>query len=53
MALLFALTAAAIGGIWYGVTRKKRNVTITFGIALLILWILAGIYFVIGLQNPY
>lgn len=53
MALLFALTAAAIGGIWFGVKREKRSLTVASMIVLLVIWILAGIYLLIARQNPY
>jgi len=53
MALLIALTVIAAGGIWYGVTREKRSLTIASAIALVILWILAGIYYLIARENPY
>ncbi len=53
MALLIALTVIAVGGVWYGVTRKKRGVTIASVIALVVIWVLAGIYTIIARQNPY
>lgn len=53
MALVIILTIAEIVGIVYGIKKNNKKIIVISTILLAITWILSGIYYYIGLKNPY
>ena len=53
MLLLTVITIVSISGIIYGVAKNNRKMIITWSIVLAIVWVLSGVYYYIGLKNPY
>jgi hypothetical protein len=53
MALLILLSAVLFGLIIYGTVKRKATLRTVAVIALVLLWIISGIYYYFGLQNPY